>query len=622
VILKNVVLNRIWQIIAFILPFVIMLGCAKIGSIYGGPKDETPPKVIKTKPNENSINFVPQKKLIITFNEYIQLKDIFQELIISPPIEGFVTAQVSGKSLVVEFPSEAIFDTATYTLGFGNAILDNNEGNVLENYEYVFSLKDFLDTMNVAGKIVNAFDHKPDEERMFVMLYKNITDSAPLLEKPKYVCKADKAGNFSMHNLEAGLYRAFALKDLNSNLIFDLPDEQIAFSDSIIQLTPERFQDNIIIDDSLLYSEVAGMDTASIDTSAIDSFDKENRAYTFQTEMFFFKQEVKNQYLTNNFRIRPDQLIFSFSQTLADSVSLRPLNYRPQTKNWYLLDQNKSGDSLIYWLTDTAMIHKDSLQMEICYPVYDSTASIYFEKDTLLMTAQKEKSASLRGSRNKDKESRKEKKKEIVTVEKISFQHNISNAGAFDLNQKIILTTPTPAFKLVPGRIKLFRLQDTLEVPVKCQVTHDSDSYYRFTIDYQPEELTTYRLLIPDSTIMDIYGATNDTVKIGFKTQAEDFYGALTIRLKQVKTPLILQLLDDKEAVLMQRSLNEDTDVQFKFLYPRQYNLKLIVDSNANGKWDTGNYLKKIQPEKVIYYTQPIDIRSNWEMDFTWQLNY
>jgi hypothetical protein len=621
--LKNVILNRIRQIATFIFLTLAVLGCAKVGSIYGGPKDVTPPKVIKTRPQENATLFIPQKKIVITFDEYIQLKDIFQEMIISPPIEGNILTQVSGKSLVIEFLKEAIFDTITYTLSFGNAILDNNEGNVLENYEYVFSLKDYLDTMNVAGRILNSFNHKPDEERMYVMLYSNMTDSAPLLEKPQYICKADKKGNFSMNNLEAGIYKVFALKDVNSNLIYDLPDEQIAFGDSLIILTPERFQDDIIIEDSLLLSRLSGADSAVTDTAAIvDSIKSVQRAYTFQTEMLFFTQEVKNQYLTNNLRERPDQLSFSFFQTLADSVSIKPLNYRPFSNDWYLLDQNKTNDSLIYWLTDTAMIAKDSLQIDIAYPVYDSSANLYYTHDTLLMLAQKEKSLSLRGSRDKERSNRRNKTAEIKDIKKITFKNNISNPGAFDLNKKIIITTPTPAFSLIPGRIKLFRLQDTVQIPVKFQVTHDSTSYYRFIIDYKPEELTSYRLLIPDSTITDIYGITHDTVKIGFKTQSEDFYGTLNLRLSQVKSPVVLQFMDENEVVLMERNISADQVVRLEYLYPKQYRLKVIIDENGNGKWDTGNYLKKIQPEKVIYYPQPIDIRSNWEMDLAWQLDY
>jgi hypothetical protein len=601
---------------------LIALGCAKIGSPYGGLKDETPPKVIKTKPPEKSTHFVPQKKIIITFDEYIQLQNIFQEMIISPPIDGTILAQVKGKSLVVEFPEEAVFDTTTYTLSFGNAIMDNNESNVLKNYEYVFSLKGHIDTMNVEGRIVSAFNHQPDKDRMYVMLYKNLADSAPLLEKPRYICRADEQGYFSMHNLETGVYRAFALKDANSNMLFDLPNEQIAFSDSLIELTPEKLKADSITSDSTLFKQFAVNDTTSVDSTAIaDSLKKMELPYAYHADLFYFTQVVKNQYLKNNLRSQPDRLFFSFNQTLTDSVSIFPLNITPQSSNWYLLDENRTKDTLIYWLTDTAMISFDSLQMEICYPTYDSSAQLYFARDTFLMLAQKEKATTVRGrkgkTRNEEESLTEQPKKPTITL-----KNNIKKAGAFDLDKKIIITTPTPTFILLKDKIKLFRVQDTLEFPVKFEVTRDTASFYKFNIDYQPMELTSYRLFIPDSTFIDIYGVTQDTTEIHFKTQEEDFYGTVNIHVKNVKSAIVLQLMDEKENVLKESVFNTDQDLRYAYLYPKKYMLKVIVDENGNGKWDSGNYIQHIQPEKVIYYPQPVEVRSNWEMDFIWELEY
>ena len=195
---KLIYLRSLSNILVVLFFLFISVGCAKIGSPYGGPKDEDPPKVVKTNPPENSVNFIPQKKIFIFFDEYIQLKDIYQEMILSPPLEERVLAQIRGKGIVVEFPENAVFDTTTYTLSFGNAITDNNEGNILPNYQYVFSLKSYLDTMNVEGKILSAFDLSPDKERMLVMLYRNLNDSAPLHEKPSYVCRSDESGFFSV----------------------------------------------------------------------------------------------------------------------------------------------------------------------------------------------------------------------------------------------------------------------------------------------------------------------------------------------------------------------------------------------------------------------------------------
>jgi hypothetical protein len=605
------------------IPFILLAGilfstCAKIGTPFGGPKDETPPVVMKTTPPDKSTDFIPQKKIVITFDEYIQLENIFQEMIVSPPLDGNVMAQLKGKSIDIEFPKEAVFDTTTYTLSFGNSIKDNNEGNLLKNYEYVFSLKDYLDTMNIEGKILNAFNHQPDKDRMYVMLYKNLADSAPLLEKPRYVCRSDEAGNFTINNLESGTYRAFGLKDANLNLRFDLPNEQIAFSDSLIKLSPELLKNIVQAKDSLQIPEISPVDSVVTDSASVDSVKSSERKYMFHTELYFFTQEVKNQYMTNYLRPRPDQLFFSFFQSLEDSLDLMPVNFSPARTSWYLLDENKSKDTLYYWLTDTAMVSKDSIQMQVCYPVYDSSGSAYYLTDTLLLMAQKEKSTSIRGRKERNKsENEKDQKKK---VEPLILKNNIKNSGAFDLDKKIVITSPTPVKNVLIERIELYRQQDTLEYPVKFQLEKDTSSFYRYFIYYNPEELTSYRLLIRDSTFFDIYGVTQDTTEIRFKTQAEDYYGSMTLHMQRVIMPIILQLLDEKENVLKEARINSDQDIRFGYLYPVKYLLKVIYDTNGNGKWDTGNYLLHLQPEKVIYYKQPAEVRSNWEMDFTWEL--
>jgi uncharacterized protein (DUF2141 family) len=634
-----------WSILLF-----VAFSCAKIGSPLGGPKDETPPKVVKTKPPMNSVNFEPKKKIIITFDEYIQLKDIYQELIVSPPIDGNVMAQVQGKDLVVEFPRQAVFDSVTYTIDFGNAIVDNNEGNVLTAFNYVFSLRNYIDSMNVQGKIVSAFNHQPDEERMYVMLYKNLNDSAPYLEKPSYICRADKLGNFSMQNLETGRYRLFALKDANFNLLYDLPNEQIAFSDSLIELNAERFRDHINVDDTLLLRQIKERDTLSVDSFHVGRFEtagmhelkdtmvigtssgvvsdsdsalidtlQGRMQYSFYTELYFFTQEVRNQYMTNNLRPLKQQLFFSFNEPLTDTFEIFPVNYTPVQPDWFLLDANKTGDTLKFWITDTVMIAMDSLKMEVCYPMYDSSDLVYNKVDTLLMMVSQEKGLRVRRERSRPQKSEPETPKPEIA--KVELKNNITKPSAFDLNKRIAIISPTPVSEVLTQRIQLFMLKDTLEIPVKIDVTRDQETYYRTWIQYPAEENTVYKVFIPDSTVIDIYGAVNDTTIFRFKTQAEEYYGAMTITLHGVNEPVLLQLLNEKETILIEKKVASDQSINFDYLYPKNYILKVIVDSNGNGKWDTGNYLKKIQPERVIYYPQQINIRSNWEMDFVWDLN-
>ena len=157
-------------------------GCAKIGHPSGGPKDVTPPEVVKSNPPDRTTNF-KETKITITFDEYIKLKDVYQELIISPPMEKKPLPHIRNKSLVIDLDNE-LKDSTTYTLNFGNSLVDNNEENPLIDFEYTFSTTNFIDSMTVMGQILNAFTLTPPKDPAFIMLYDNLNDSMPLKEKP------------------------------------------------------------------------------------------------------------------------------------------------------------------------------------------------------------------------------------------------------------------------------------------------------------------------------------------------------------------------------------------------------------------------------------------------------
>ncbi len=587
----------------------------------GGPKDVDPPIMIKAVPPNNSTNFIPRKSIVITFDEYIKLVDIFSELIISPPLENHAVATVKGTKVVVELPKEVSFDSTTYTISFGNAITDNNEGNILENFSYVFSLRDYLDSMSVEGRIVNSFDYKPSEERFVVMLYKNLNDSAPLLERPQYIDRTDDDGNFAINNVETGTYRLFALKDANANLIFDLPDEAIAYSDSLVELLPERFEDDIIISDSLLLAEIAGADSVLLDSLKADSIFRAQSRFTFFTEMVFFTQKVKNQYMTNYLRPEPEKLFLSFNEPVPiDSFSFIPLNYIPVDPDWYLPDYSKENDTLIFWITDTSMFKMDSLQFQVQYPVYDTLEQLVTRTDTLYLvttTKEQKKSSSKRKGRGQIEQPVEETE---PTISYIKPSANVKNNGTFDLNQPIVISLSSPIDTFRAERFNFVRYEDTLEISENYTLLPDSNSMYKLIVNYTPEELVNYKFLMLDSAITDIYGRTNDTTLLSFKTQAEDFYGVLSVHVNHVSDHIIVQLLDETENILKQQVIQTDQTIKYPYLTPRKYMLKAIVDKNANGKWDTGNYIKKIQPERVIYFKDELNVRANWEIEFNWSL--
>jgi uncharacterized protein (DUF2141 family) len=196
----------------------------------GGPKDTKPPKVVRCVPANRSVNFSSQT-VTITFNKFVQLRDADNQIFISPSLNKKTVFKTKGKSVVITFKSPLRANT-TYTINFGEAIIDITEGNKLENFSYVFSTGTYLDSMGISGHVHYAFNNST-EKGILVMLYDTITDSI-VHSRPLYFSRTDSSGKFKMRNLKIGTYKLVALKDMNANYKYDLPNESIAFCDTPI----------------------------------------------------------------------------------------------------------------------------------------------------------------------------------------------------------------------------------------------------------------------------------------------------------------------------------------------------------------------------------------------------
>ena len=217
--------------------------CANAVAPTGGPKDNTPPKVVEAVPENHSVNF-GGKKIEITFDEYITLENANQNVLISPPLSEKPDIKLKNKTVVVKF-KESLAPNTTYTINFGSAIKDLHEGNLFKDYVYSFSTGDHVDTLFITGKVLNAEDKKP-VDGVYVSLYaadRDNVDSLPMATIPDYLTKTDKDGNFSLNGLADKSYLVFALKDMNSNLYFDQPNEEVAFSEQRVSPTDTTLQE-------------------------------------------------------------------------------------------------------------------------------------------------------------------------------------------------------------------------------------------------------------------------------------------------------------------------------------------------------------------------------------------
>ena len=227
-----------------------MYSCANTGRISGGPKDVTPPVVDRAlSTQDKQTSFYPQK-LTFYFDEFVEVKDPIKQVIVSPPLTYIPSVKSRGKRVTFTFDEkEVLRDNATYTINFGEAIVDYHEGNKLQNFTFVFSTGDYLDSLSISGKIYNAKTGEPEPE-MIVVLYDILQDSIVKKEKPFYFTRPDRNGNFSFTNIKSDTFKIFAIKDENLNYKYDLVTEKIAFLDSPIVLQ-EKSIDSILLRSSL-----------------------------------------------------------------------------------------------------------------------------------------------------------------------------------------------------------------------------------------------------------------------------------------------------------------------------------------------------------------------------------
>jgi uncharacterized protein (DUF2141 family) len=214
---------------------VAVTSCANKVAPTGGQKDIDPPKVVSQEPPNGQTRFM-SRDIVITFNEYVQLKDLNKNLVVSPPLDPSPLITQRRKSLQIELRGELRPNT-TYSINFGNAIADNNEGNILRDFRYIFSTGDHIDSLVVSGIVTDALTGKPGTETIAILYRADLADSLLLKTKPDYFARCNEQGEFRITYVAPGTYRVFALADKNGNYLFDQAEERVAFSSIILSLT-------------------------------------------------------------------------------------------------------------------------------------------------------------------------------------------------------------------------------------------------------------------------------------------------------------------------------------------------------------------------------------------------
>lgn len=595
---------------ALLLMLIVVYSCASMGTPDGGPYDEEPPKFVRSTPRPFAINS-KEKKIAIEFDEFIKLDKIAEKVVVSPPQLEQPDIKASGRKVLVNLV-DSLKPNTTYTIDFSDAITDNNEGNPLGNFAFAFSTGDAIDTLEVAGTVLGAADLEPVKGIM-VGLHSDLSDSAFYKKPFDRVSRTDSRGHFSIRGIAPGKYRIFALMDGNQNYLYDSKTEMIAFSDSIIVPTME----------AAMRQDTLWKDTVTIDTIKTVGY---TRFLPDDIILRAFKGINERQYLTKSDRDKENHFILSFSAKADTLPTLKGLNF--DEKDAFIIESTPRNDSICYWVKDSLIYQKDTLEIQLDYLYTDTLNQLVPKTDTLYLanklTREQREKLQKKANEEKEKERKKrEKKGDTIKVEPTKFlTMNVDAPSAFDIYRNIYLSFDEPLASIDTAGIHLEVKVDSLWEPTPFLFMADSVAprQYQILAEWQPEQ--EYQLSIDSMAFKGIYGLHTDKVKQAIKVKKMDEYGTILLNIKGAAPNAITELLDASGNVLRQQPVTVEGTADFYFLNPNtKYYIRLFNDRNNNGVWDTGDYDKKIQPEEVYYFPKVWEMKANFEFEENWDIN-
>lgn len=554
-----------WPVLA--VPLLFACSCATIVAPSGGPKDETPPKMMSSAPADRSTHF-SSRKITVLFDEYIALKEAEKQLMVSPPMHTPPELKAKGRELVIKFKDTLAANT-TYNIFLGNAVTDITEGNRFPNFSYSFATGDVIDSLSLSGRLVDAFTLE-NVGGALIQLYRGFDDSVPRTCLPVYVTRSGADGSFRLNSLASGSYRILALKDANGDYLYNMPNEWIAFGSDAV--SPGYVSPRV---DSLL--------TDTLKAAAVKLPPSQD------LRLLFFKEADTVQHIKKAGMVSPDKFSISFKQSVAD-FSLK--DFAEPSRDWTKwMEWNETHDSLQVWLAEKP----DTLKL--------LAGAKNMPTDTLIFSSE---------FRNKNTQNK-------ARERKLSFTHN-APGGQLPFNAELLLTFDNPLKEAHPETMALVRTDQKDTVAVNGLFV---DSLRRqLKVNIPPLSTGNMRLILPKGSFSDYFGLSNDSLAVSFKKIPKEDFGhfVFTLTGNEGQSPRILQLLDEKGKFILEKQPESHHPVDFGYLKPGKYRIRLITDLNANGKWDAGNLKALRQPEPVLMYPKTVEVRPNWDNEEEWQL--
>ncbi|RZJ37153.1 MAG: hypothetical protein EOO18_06330 [Chryseobacterium sp.] len=540
------------QFLLCLFTLLLLASCARVGSPVGGSKDSIPPKMIGSSIDTTRVG-VPRdiKKLRIDFDEYIQLKDVSRNLIISPPINytKIIPSSTGNRYLEIQW-KDTLQANTTYNFNFGNSVVDLNESNALPYFNFAFSTGEKLDDLYISGSIIDALGNEKNPEgkdkNLVVGLYQ-VKDTMNYRQKPYYISKADPDGYFELNYLTPGKYKIVGFDDENSNSIYDIGKENVAFQKDEIDLS----------------TSISGLKLKS---------------FPSKKAVRYKEMTVSTGGVTMLFEGNPEKVV-------VKAVGDKPSDYKVTHKS--------KSDSVKIWF-DAAKENIGATVSENIRFSYDTGA----KQDTMSVFYKKPA-------------------KDEMTISN-PFTNKLAPETDFRFSSNYIIN------KIQPENWKL--AADSIAQSFTASISELDSTQVIVKSNFITGK--KYQLTVPKNTLSSFYNRSSESVRFDFEVAKPEDFGSFAAHIINPPTQKFwIQLLNEKNETAYQQYTNS-TDVKFVNLKPGAYRLRILVDNNENGVWDSSDFENEVLGEEAYLFRKSgdkelmskINIRPMWEINENWDL--
>lgn len=520
--------------------------CARVGSPVGGAKDTIAPKFLGSNIDSSRIN-VPRdiKQLRLDFDEYVKLKDITKNLIISPPIQQIskiYPSNLSTKYVLIQW-KDTLQKNTTYSFNFGNSIQDNNEGNILPYFNFAFSTGDKIDDLYISGVVKDAFATKKGtsdgKEKNIVVGLFQVKDSMNYRQKPYYITKVDPDGYFELNYLSPGKYKIIAFEDENGNSVFDNGKEKVGFLKEEIDLK----------------QNISGLNLDIYPSKPVEKYvewkpETGGILLLFEGHPEEVKVEAKGN-LLKNYKV--------FHQPKSDSVNIY---FDAQRENIGL--QNSQNLKFSYEIPSK----KDSI-------------SLFYKYDP-----------------------------------KSAMELSNREGNVLPPNRDYKIYSNLPIETILPEKFSL--LSDSIKQDFKAEISKLNPHEIYIKADFK--EGKKYQLTVLKESVASYFESIAKSYQWNFEIDKAENYGSFTLNLiNKPEHPFWIQLLDNTQKIVYQKK-STTAENKFTELKPGTYSVRILVDNNENGVWDTADFTTQTYAEDVYNFNKKLRVKPLWEIVESWDL--